>query len=108
MVCSGRFLVIYTIAFSLLTDSKVAETGLPPGWDILWSATKRRPYYYKENGVKWDSTWEPPEGTNEKKRLRYINQKIEASHLLVKHRESRRTSSWREVGLHVLLAIKPF
>jgi peptidyl-prolyl cis-trans isomerase NIMA-interacting 1 len=92
----------------LLTDSKVAETGLPPGWDILWSATKRRPYYYKENGVKWDSTWEPPEGTNEKKRLRYINQKIEASHLLVKHRESRRTSSWREVGLHVLLAIKLF
>jgi NIMA-interacting peptidyl-prolyl cis-trans isomerase 1 len=31
--------------------------------------------------------------------------KIRASHLLIKRRNSRRSSSWREVGLHMLGAI---
>lgn len=45
------------------------------------------------------SQWLPPPGTDEKQLKLYLGQRIRASHLLIKHRESRRPSSWREANI---------
>lgn len=81
------------------------------------SKSKNIPYYFNE--AQTISSWEPPAGTDTEKLKTYMaenysaseigdsangheeNQgKIRASHLLVKHKDSRRPSSWREVGYH--------
>jgi NIMA-interacting peptidyl-prolyl cis-trans isomerase 1 len=68
------------------------------------------PYYF--NAIEKISRWEPPPGTDTEKLKLYMAKyhsgsmategaqpgKIRAAHLLVKHRESRRPMSWREVG----------
>ena len=63
-----------------------------------------------------ESQWEPPAGTDTEKLKAYMAQhhsapavrqpgagategKIRASHLLVKHKDSRRPSSWREANI---------
>lgn len=68
------------------------------------------------------SRWEPPPGTDTEKLKIHMaehhtapearpeggnlngehNGKIRAAHLLVKHKDSRRPSSWREVGIQKL------
>jgi NIMA-interacting peptidyl-prolyl cis-trans isomerase 1 len=69
------------------------------------------PYYF--NATEKNSRWEPPPGTDVEKLKVYMAKyhsnsgmaagggadagKIRAAHLLVKHAESRRPSSWREV-----------
>ena len=81
------------------------------------SNSKKLPYYF--NQAQASSQWEPPAGTDTEKLRKYLAEnhgsavvlevaaggdgngnsgKIRASHLLVKHRDSRRPSSWREVG----------
>jgi NIMA-interacting peptidyl-prolyl cis-trans isomerase 1 len=84
------------------------ETGLPPGWEVRHSQSKNLPYYFNAAGK--DSRWEPPPGTDTEKLKVYMATyhsrplaaedrqpgKIRAAHLLVKHRDSRRPSSWRE------------
>jgi NIMA-interacting peptidyl-prolyl cis-trans isomerase 1 len=91
---------------------------LPEGWEIRMSQSKNLPYYFHPETKQ--SRWEPPEGANVDKLKDYmatyhttagINRstapgapaagngdggRIHAAHLLVKHRESRRPSSWRE------------
>ncbi|KAL2134657.1 hypothetical protein VTI74DRAFT_11235 [Chaetomium olivicolor] len=92
------------------------ETGLPPNWEVRHSNSKNLPYYF--NSVEKISRWEPPAGTDTEKLKLYMAEyhshkqppqpashsggapaesgKIRAAHLLVKHRDSRRPSSWRE------------
>lgn len=86
------------------------------------SNSKNLPYYF--NSVDKVSRWEPPAGTDTEKLKLYmathhsaaraaaggggavVDQsaaapagKIRAAHLLVKHRDSRRPASWREVSV---------
>jgi hypothetical protein len=102
---------------SLLTNCHKADTGLPSGWEVRHSNSKNLPYYFNE--AQKQSRWEPPSGTDTDKLKVYMAEhhsqlelapdtsglngnatsgKIRASHLLIKHRDSRRPSSWRQVG----------
>lgn len=92
----------------------MSESGLPDGWEIRESRSRHIPYYYSPSLSQ--SSWEPPAGTDSDKLKKYMaenytsapssdstesgngagEEKIRASHLLVKHRESRRPSSWKE------------
>lgn len=64
------------------------------------SSTHKVPYYFNVNTNS--STWDPPLPKDEIRKLpgaHYLEQptQIRASHLLIKHKESRRPSSWKEV-----------
>jgi len=93
----------------------MSETGLPSGWDVRHSNSKNLPYYFNE--AQKQSRWEPPAGSDTEKLKKFMAEnhsageiaqaaagangaplagKIRASHLLVKHKDSRRPSSWRE------------
>lgn len=84
----------------------MSETGLPPGWTIKVSRQHKKEYFLNV-GTK-ESNWEPPFGTDEEKLKTYLSQfekngykpvvndnKVRASHLLVKHNQSRRPKSWK-------------
>ncbi|KAL2002130.1 hypothetical protein VTN02DRAFT_619 [Thermoascus thermophilus] len=92
----------------------MAETGLPPGWEVRHSNSKNLPYYF--NPMTKESRWEPPANTDTEKLKIYMAHhhtipaahpgvygqgegKIRCSHLLIKHRDSRRPSSWREAQI---------
>ncbi len=90
-----------------------ADAGLPAGWEVRLSKSRNIPYYFNES--QKTSLWEPPTGTDIEKLKKYVAEnydatpkasavdptegKIRVRHLLVKHKDSRRPSSWREVGL---------
>ncbi|KAF9886566.1 hypothetical protein FE257_011338 [Aspergillus nanangensis] len=90
-----------------------AETGLPEGWEVRHSNSKNLPYYFSASTK--ESRWEPPSGTDTEKLKVYMANHhsapagrpevghgegmIRCSHLLVKHRDSRRPSSWREAEI---------
>lgn len=94
-----------------MSSSDPSETGLPSGWEIRHSKSRNLPYYF--NSSSQESCWEPPAGTDTEKLKAYMATnhseplvpqdqqagKIRASHLLVKHAQSRRPSSWKEVSL---------
>lgn len=80
----------------------MSESGLPANWEIGVSRRKDLPYYY--NAETGESSWVPPPGSNETQLKAFLtthfnkhngSERIRASHLLVKHRESRRPASWR-------------
>jgi len=89
------------------------DTGLPPDWEVRHSNSKNLPYYF--NQKTHESRWEPPEDADTEKLKVYMAQhhssahtridgaaaegKIRAAHLLVKHKDSRRPSSWRETNI---------
>ncbi|KAF2456387.1 peptidyl-prolyl cis/trans isomerase [Lineolata rhizophorae] len=100
----------------------MADTGLPPGWEVRHSNSKNLPYYF--NPETKESRWEPPEGTDPERLKVYMGNyhssttgrpaaaaasggggagggggKIRAAHLLVKHAGSRRPASWREAKI---------
>ncbi|KAI9884713.1 MAG: hypothetical protein M1823_003494 [Watsoniomyces obsoletus] len=94
-------------------DVFMQDTGLPPGWEIRHSNSKNLPYYF--NRVTNNSQWDPPPGTDTVKLRSIVSEganasaatmtaagptglegKVRARHLLVKHNESRRASSWKE------------
>ncbi|CAG8951686.1 hypothetical protein HYALB_00008814 [Hymenoscyphus albidus] len=97
----------------------MADAGLPAGWEVRHSNSKNLPYYFNES--QKTSRWEPPPGTDTEKLKTYMaehhsapeirpdasgangssanNGKIRAAHLLVKHKDSRRPSSWREAEI---------
>ncbi|KAJ5933600.1 WW/Rsp5/WWP [Penicillium verhagenii] len=91
----------------------MADTGLPSGWEVRHSNSKNLPYYF--HPISKESRWEPPTDTDTEKLKNYMAQnhtpaarndvggqpegKIRCSHLLVKHRDSRRPSSWREADI---------
>ena len=81
--------------------------------EVRHSNSKNLPYYFNPNTK--ESRWEPPQDTDSETLKHYMGQyhtanlqkdgvanqqnldgKIRAAHLLVKHRDSRRPSSWRE------------
>ena len=78
------------------------------------SNSKNLPYYF--NSKTRESRWDPPEGTDTEILKTHMAQnhssantrtdgasapegKIRAAHLLVKHKDSRRPSSWREQNI---------
>ncbi|KAK0711928.1 hypothetical protein B0H67DRAFT_647261 [Lasiosphaeris hirsuta] len=87
------------------------DTGLPANWEVRHSQSKNLPYYF--NAAEKNSRWEPPAGTDTEKLKLYMAKyhssslvaegaqpgKIRAAHLLVKHNQSRRPSSWREAEI---------
>lgn len=87
----------------------MSETGLPENWEVFQSRSRELPYYY--NAESNESLWEPPEGTDLPKLKEYLTahfvpppppqqqrgqEAARASHLLVKHKDSRRPSSWKD------------
>jgi NIMA-interacting peptidyl-prolyl cis-trans isomerase 1 len=62
---------------------------LPENWVIRHSRTYNKDYYF--NTVSKESRWDPP--TSE------VAERVRASHLLVKSKDSRRPSSWREENI---------
>jgi len=92
----------------------MTETGLPVGWEVRHSSSKNLPYYF--NPIAKESRWEPPEGTDTETLKFYMaknhsapplsdvswnrnDEKIQCGHLLIKHRGSRRPSSWKETEI---------
>lgn len=94
----------------------MSDAGLPAGWEVRHSSSKNLPYYF--NASQQVSRWEPPAGTDTEKLKVYMARnhsaseikpelsavngtegKIRAAHLLVKHKDSRRPSSWREAEI---------
>ncbi|KAH3680602.1 hypothetical protein WICPIJ_008222 [Wickerhamomyces pijperi] len=72
-----------------------SETGLPEGWSIKKSRSRNRNYYFNESTK--ESVWDPPAGTDLEKLAAFEAQnKVQASHLLIKHKDVRRPSSWKE------------
>ena len=61
--------------------------NLPDGWVMKTSKSTGKTYYF--NLQTKESQWDKPDGGAEENKVR-------ASHLLVKHDESRRPSSWRQ------------
>ncbi|CCX11727.1 Similar to Peptidyl-prolyl cis-trans isomerase ssp-1; acc. no. O60045 [Pyronema omphalodes CBS 100304] len=93
-------------------------TGLPTGWVVKYSTSKVLPYYYYSPTNT--SQWEPPRDcdheilkhfmaanyslpgpltTDEKGDELRREGRIRCAHLLVKHRMSRRASSWKEAEI---------
>ena len=89
----------------------LTSTGLPEEWEVRHSNSKNLPYYF--NNITKESQWDPPDGADTEKLKMYMannhstpaapanlssggDGRIRASHLLVKHKDSRRPSSWRE------------
>jgi NIMA-interacting peptidyl-prolyl cis-trans isomerase 1 len=78
------------------------------------SNSKKAPYFY--NTTTKESRWDPPEELSEQevkalpgvehlgghKASPAASGQMRASHLLVKHKGSRRPSSWKEVRRHLL------
>ncbi|GMM29144.1 peptidylprolyl isomerase [Martiniozyma asiatica (nom. inval.)] len=78
-------------------------TGLPNGWTIQISKTHNQEYYLNRKSL--ESQWEPPAGTDQSKLDEYLGkklhrpQKVRCRHLLVKHKDVRRPSSWKEENI---------
>ncbi|KAK6507554.1 protein kinase ssp1 [Arthrobotrys musiformis] len=92
----------------------MSETGLPPNWEIRVSKSRGIPYYFHPQTQ--ESRWESPPGTDTEKLKTYMaarhsssgggdqnskpqGEKIRAAHLLVKHKDSRRPSSWKDADI---------
>lgn len=89
-------------------------------WEVRFSNSKKLPYFY--NPVLGTSMWEMPQGMTEEQARQLPGgellgaaaggeatapaapAKVRASHLLIKHRDSRRPSSWKEVCFQVFHA----
>lgn len=89
-------------------------TGLPENWTVRFSKSKNLPYYF--NAATNESQWEPPRDADQEKLKRYMAEnysasgplpagdggqsgKIRCAHLLVKHNQSRRPSSWKQAEI---------
>lgn len=71
-----------------------SQSGLPEGWVERQSNSRPgRSYFY--NTVTGESVWERPTAPA-KKPGGGGSGKVQASHILVKHRDSRNPSSWKE------------
>ncbi|KAG4303492.1 hypothetical protein PCK1_000010 [Pneumocystis canis] len=98
----------------MFLNEMVQENGLPEYWEIRSSRSRNLPYYY--NLKTNESFWEPPIGSDLDMLRNYMinnglmptfpqknkeieNDKIRVIHLLVKHNQSRRPSSWRESNI---------
>ena len=82
-------------------------TALQANWEVRLSTSRGVPYFY--NTDTHESIWEAPPGLTQEQiaalpgaRQHLLEggrpAQVRASHLLVKHRGSRRPSSWKEVS----------
>ena len=82
-------------------------------YEVRMSSSRGVPYFFDTETQQ--STWEPPAGLSQAQidalpGAHYLsgngggNGKVRASHLLVKHKDSRRPSSWKEVRFRSLIA----
>ncbi|KAM6972133.1 peptidyl-prolyl cis-trans isomerase NIMA-interacting 1 [Aplochiton taeniatus] len=69
------------------------DEKLPSGWEKRMSRSSDKVYYF--NHITNASQWERPTGADG----RGEPDKVRCSHLLVKHNQSRRPSSWREENI---------
>ncbi|KAK8765432.1 peptidyl-prolyl cis-trans isomerase NIMA-interacting 1-like [Amblyomma americanum] len=68
---------------------------LPAGWEKRLSRSTGEPYYL--NQLTKESQWERPTAAARSRPMgSKAKDEVRCSHLLVKHRDSRRPSSWRE------------
>lgn len=67
----------------------MSEDDLPPGWRQRVSRSTGKTYYYNETTN--ESRWQRPTGSEDEP----VTQ-VRCRHILVKHRGSRRPSSWRQ------------
>ncbi|KAJ1655071.1 Peptidyl-prolyl cis-trans isomerase NIMA-interacting protein 1 [Dispira simplex] len=74
-----------------------SSSGLPPNWEVRVSRSRGINYYY--NRVTRESRWEPPQSQQEASSAPLPSDQVRASHILVKHRDSRRPSSWKEENI---------
>merc|ERR1712241_971433 len=72
---------------------KMSDDQLPEGWEKRMSRSNGKEYYLNLHTKQ--SQWEVP---TEPAQPDY-DDKVQASHLLVKHKDSRRPSSWREENI---------
>ncbi|KAJ1926106.1 Peptidyl-prolyl cis-trans isomerase NIMA-interacting protein 1 [Tieghemiomyces parasiticus] len=80
----------------------MSSTNLPPNWVQRTSRSHNRDYFF--NTVTRESQWDPPteadvESTTIHNSGDGAPTQVRASHLLVKHRDSRRPSSWKEANI---------
>ncbi|KAI9336534.1 peptidyl-prolyl cis-trans isomerase ssp1 [Obelidium mucronatum] len=66
-------------------------------YEIHRSKSRNRPYYF--NKTTNESVWDKPDGFNGPAAKPPGGDKVRASHLLVKHKDSRRPASWREANI---------
>ncbi|GLB43596.1 putative peptidyl-prolyl cis-trans isomerase [Lyophyllum shimeji] len=82
-------------------------------WEVRMSNSKKLPYFF--NTSTKESSWDPPSGLTPEQISQLPGAKeylgggraaaqdrsgqVRASHLLVKHRDSRRPSSWKEANI---------
>lgn len=64
------------------------SSDLPEGWEQKVSRSTGHKYYY--NTKTGESQWDPPRDTSSS------HERVRASHILVKHRDSRRPTNWRQ------------
>ena len=87
-----------------MADSKWKE------WEVRMSNSRKVPYFFNVDTTA--STWERPQGMSEEEAKALPGGKeylsgdggahagqVRASHLLVKHKDSRRASSWKESNI---------
>ncbi|ORZ39072.1 peptidyl-prolyl cis-trans isomerase NIMA-interacting 1 [Catenaria anguillulae PL171] len=90
---SHRVVPLNPDLFAIRLDSPFCpfamSDALPDPWEERMSTTKNRKYYYNRDTKQ--SQWERPLADGQKP----SEGEIRASHLLVKHKDSRRPSSWR-------------
>ena len=71
---------------------------IPAGWEVKFSQSKQRNYYF--NPETKESVWDLSDIRDKNNGGADNHQgEVRASHLLVKHRDSRRPSSWKEVRM---------
>lgn len=75
------------------------ESSLPDGWVKKLSKSTGQHYYF--NTRTNESQWTPPSSATSSKssRCNSASDTVRCSHLLVKHRSSRRPASWREQNI---------
>ncbi|KAM3968796.1 peptidyl-prolyl cis-trans isomerase NIMA-interacting 1 [Aphomia sociella] len=82
----------------MASSSSSHEDNLPDGWEARKSRSTGMTYYLNKHTRK--SQWEKPEGpatiNDEDDDYSGTPEEVRCSHLLVKHVDSRRPSSWRE------------
>ncbi|EDQ88122.1 uncharacterized protein MONBRDRAFT_33031 [Monosiga brevicollis MX1] len=79
-------------------EKREVDTQLPAGWIQKESKSKPGKYYYFNTATQ-ESVWERPTAAASSKGSTAQSSgpsKVRASHILAKHRDSRRPSSWRQ------------
>ena len=71
----------------------MSDEQLPPGWEIKYSRSRNNQKYYFNRQTS-QSVWEHPSTLEP---THPVNDKVRVAHILVKHAQSRRPASWKQV-----------